>query len=89
MKYFYSPLARAIENAPKALEKSCASAWLAWIHSNAATLGVKRDEVEWSGIDEYLASEPRRQELFRRLNLAPDFWQVLAKGNAIQSGECL
>jgi diguanylate cyclase (GGDEF)-like protein len=30
--------------------------WSAWLQGNAAKLGIKRDEIEWSGITDYLTA---------------------------------
>ena len=34
--------------------KAPADQWKAWLQSNAAKLGVKKDEIEWSGITDWL-----------------------------------
>ena len=51
---FYSQLQRAIEGAPDRLANMAAPAWKQWLTANAPKLGVKADEVEWSGIKDYL-----------------------------------
>lgn len=51
---FYSQLQRAIEGAPDRLSSMAAPAWKQWLTANAPKLGVKADEVEWSGIKDYL-----------------------------------
>jgi hypothetical protein len=50
---FYSELARRIGQAKASAMP--AREWANWLDANAAKLGVKADEVEWSGIREYLA----------------------------------
>jgi len=50
---FYSELARRIGEAKS--NAMPAAEWARWIDANAAKLGIKADEVEWSGIREYLA----------------------------------
>lgn len=52
---FYSALARSIENAPAKLDNLTGAQWKGWLDSNAPKLGVKADEIEWSGIKDYLA----------------------------------
>ncbi len=52
---FVSQLATQIENAPKALENAPAAQWRMWINNSTAKLGVKKDEIVWSGVDDYLA----------------------------------
>ena len=51
---FYSQLQRAIERVPARLSTMSAPQWAQWLKANASKLGVKQDEVTWSGIDDYL-----------------------------------
>lgn len=51
---FYSQLSRVIGGVPDRLATMPAQQWKAWIDSNSAKLGVKKDEIEWSGIKDYL-----------------------------------
>ena len=51
---FYSQLQRAIESVPDRLATMAAPAWKQWLTANAPKLGVKADEIEWSGIKDYL-----------------------------------
>lgn len=51
---FYSQLQRAIEGVPDRLATMAAPQWKLWLDANAGKLGVKKDEVEWSGIKDYL-----------------------------------
>lgn len=51
---FYSQLQRAIEQVPERLANMAAPAWKQWLTANAPKLGVKAEEVEWSGIKDYL-----------------------------------
>lgn len=62
---FYSQLQRAVEKAPAKMDGVPAQQWLQWLESNASKLAVKKDEIEWSGIKEYLALQGR-QRLFRQ-----------------------
>ena len=48
----YSQLARAIESAK--FESAPAEQWKMWLAGNSAKLGVKKDEIQWTGINEYL-----------------------------------
>ncbi|MBT9168202.1 MAG: hypothetical protein DDT19_01547 [Syntrophomonadaceae bacterium] len=50
---FYSQLSRVIESAPGKVFTT-ANQFKAWLSANAAKLGVKKDEIAWSGIEEYL-----------------------------------
>lgn len=49
---WYSPLARAFEQAKQGAMPG--AQWKAWLFANASKLGVKADEIQWSGINEYL-----------------------------------
>ena len=51
---FYSQLQRAIEQVPERLSTMAAPAWKQWLTANAPKLQVKAEEVEWSGIKDYL-----------------------------------
>lgn len=53
-KVWYSQLQRAIEQTPERLSTMAASQWSQWLKANAGKLGVKGEELEWSGIDDYL-----------------------------------
>lgn len=50
---FYSELQSAFQGAKQ--ESMPASQWLSWLRANAAKLGVKKEEIQWSGIEDYLA----------------------------------
>ena len=49
---FYSQLSSAIASAR--VTSQPAAQWKAWINGNAGNLGIKKDEIEWSGILDYL-----------------------------------
>lgn len=49
---FFSPLSKQIESARIATQP--AAQWKAWLASNAGKLGIKKDEIEWSGINDFL-----------------------------------
>jgi hypothetical protein len=51
---FYSQLERTIANVPAKLATQPASQWALWLDSNGPKQGVKKDEMEWSGIKDYL-----------------------------------
>lgn len=51
---FYSQLQRAIEQVPERLSTMAAPQWAQWLKANAPKLGVKQDEITWSGIEDYL-----------------------------------
>ena len=50
---FYSQLSRAIDTAK--FETAPATQWKMWLAGNAPKLGVKKDEIEWTGINEWLS----------------------------------
>lgn len=49
---FYSALSRAFESAKQT--SMPAQQWSQWLDSNAPKMGVKKDEIEWSGIKDFL-----------------------------------
>ena len=49
---FYSQLARSFEAAK--VNVMPGTQWLAWLRANAAKVGVKADEIAWTGIEDYL-----------------------------------
>ena len=51
---FYSQLERTIKQVPSRLTAQPAAQWKAWLASNGAKFGIKKDEIEWSGINNYL-----------------------------------
>lgn len=51
---FYSQLQRAIEQVPDRLAAMAAPQWKLWLDANASKLGIKKDEIEWSGVKDYL-----------------------------------
>lgn len=53
-RLWYSPLERAIEGVPARLGNQSAAQWAQWLKANASKLGVKQDEITWSGIEEFL-----------------------------------
>jgi len=51
---FYSQLQRAIEGVPDRLATMAAPQWKLWLDANAGKLGVKKDEIEYSGVKDFL-----------------------------------
>jgi len=49
---FYSALSRAFESAKQT--SMPAQQWSQWLDGNAPKMGVKKDEIEWSGIKDFL-----------------------------------
>ena len=52
---WYSQLETAIESVPERLSTMSAPQWKLWLDANAGKHGVKKDEVEWSGVKDWLA----------------------------------
>lgn len=51
---FYSQLDRSIDQVPTKVDNTSAANWKAWLLNNAGKMGVKADEIKWSGISDYL-----------------------------------
>lgn len=51
---FFSQLQRSIDAVPDRLATMAAPQWKLWLDANAPKLGVKKDEIEWSGVKDYL-----------------------------------
>jgi hypothetical protein len=51
---FYSALEKAITAAPAKVDNMPAVQWQQWLASNGPKAGVKADEIEWSGIEDFL-----------------------------------
>ncbi len=52
---FYSQLASAIAQVPDRLSTQPGKQWALWLDSNAAKLGVKKEEIERTGVKDWLA----------------------------------
>ena len=51
---FFSQLQRSIEQSPPKLGAMIPAQWIAWLDANGPKMGVKKDEIEWSGIKDWL-----------------------------------
>lgn len=51
---FYSQLERGAEQMPSKVSGTSATNVKLWLNSNKSKLGIKDDEIQWSGINEYL-----------------------------------
>ncbi|MFZ4538168.1 DEAD/DEAH box helicase family protein [Propionivibrio sp.] len=49
---FFSQLSRAVESAKQGTMP--AMQWRLWLNGNAGKMGIKKDEINWSGINDYL-----------------------------------
>lgn len=52
--WYYSALAKAVDAMPAKVDGTSAMNVKAWLLANADKQGVKRDEIQWSGITDYL-----------------------------------
>jgi hypothetical protein len=52
---YYSALERAIQAVPDKLATRPAAQWAFWLDANRDKLGIKREELEWSGLKDWLA----------------------------------
>lgn len=77
---FASHLQTAIEGVPDRLSTMAAPQWKLWLDANAGKLGIKKDEVEWSGIKDYL--DLRGKDKVTRAEVM-DYLQA----NGVQLGE--
>ena len=53
--WYFSALSEAVSGAR--LNAAPAAQWIAWLDANAAKAGVKADEIEWSGVREWLSMQ--------------------------------
>lgn len=51
---FFSQLANTFEQAPARLDNMSGKQWALWLDSNAGKSGVKKEEIEWTGIKDFL-----------------------------------
>ena len=51
---FFSQLQRAIGEVPQRLATMAAPQWKQWLKANAPKLGIKAEEIQWSGIENFL-----------------------------------
>lgn len=58
---FYSQLQRTIEGVPDRIATMAAPQWKLWLDSNGPKQGVKKDEIEWSGIKDYLDLQGKKK----------------------------
>jgi len=54
--WYYSQLSVAVNDIPRKIKTGKEAAL--WLQSNAAKLGVKKDELVWSGVLDWLAAQP-------------------------------
>lgn len=52
---FYSQLAVSVGGAPRRLDGQSGRQWLGWLQSNAGKMGIKAEEMQWSGVLEWLS----------------------------------
>lgn len=54
--WYYSQLGAAVNDIPKKIRTGKEAA--VWLQANASKLGIKKDELNWSGVLDYLQSQP-------------------------------
>ncbi|SFF33649.1 hypothetical protein SAMN04489711_1362 [Paracidovorax wautersii] len=73
-KRFVSHLARVIASLPDRIRVMPAMQWVTWLRGNAAKFGIKSEEVQWTGLGEYLALRSQdkvsREDITHFLSLA-------------------
>lgn len=79
---FYSQLQRSIADVPDRIANQPAQQWKAWLASNAPKLGIKKEEIEWSGINDYL-------DLRGKEKITKDDLQSYLKDNGVKVSEVL
>lgn len=52
--WYRSQLSEAVSSVPAKVDNTSGNNWDMWLQSNAAKLGVKKEEIQWSGITDYL-----------------------------------
>ena len=77
---FYSQLQRSIADVPDRIANQPAQQWKAWLASNAPKLGIKKEEIEWSGINDYL-------DLRGKEKVTKDDLQSYLKDNGVKVSE--
>lgn len=77
---FYSQLEQALGAVPARLATQAAPQWALWLKANAGKIGVKQDEIEWSGILDYLKMRGKDK-------VTADELQAYMRENGVQLGE--
>lgn len=77
---FYSQLEMALGAVPARLATQSAPQWALWLQANAGKMGVKRDEIEWSGILDYLKTRGKDKITASEL-------QAYMRTNGVKLGE--
>ena len=57
----YSALSEFVSSAPAKMNGQSGNQWKQWIESNAPKSGVKKDELEWSGVLDYLTLQGKEK----------------------------
>jgi hypothetical protein len=79
---FYSQLERSIDQVPAKVDNTSAANWKAWLLNNAGKMGVKADEIKWSGITDYL-------DLMGKQKLSKDHIKEYLQNNGVQVQEVM
>lgn len=85
VKPFYSALEQAFKNPKINLDKNGATTgeqWKAWLNSKRGEMGVKKDEIKWTGIEEYF-------ELNKKEKLTTEQVKNWVAGNKVRINDIL
>lgn len=52
--WYYSQLERQINRAPGKMDGAPALQWAQWLEANSGKLGIKKEEIQWSGVTDWL-----------------------------------
>lgn len=52
--WYYSQLERQITRAPDKMDGAPALQWVRWLEANAGKVGIKKEEIQWSGVTDWL-----------------------------------
>jgi ribosomal protein S18 acetylase RimI-like enzyme len=77
---YYSQLSSALAAVPERLATQAAPAWAQWLKANAGKMGVKADELEWSGVFDMLKMRGRDK-------ISKDELATWVDENGVQVGE--
>ena len=85
VKPFYSALEQAFKNPKINLDKNGATTgeqWKAWLNSKRGEMGVKKEEIKWTGIEEYF-------DLNKKEKLTPEQVKNWVAGNKVNVNDIL
>lgn len=75
---FYSQLSKSIDSTPDRLLNKSGKEVSMWLDANASKLGVKKDEIYWTGLSDWVKTQPK---------VSKEQIQEFLKGNGVQVHE--